>query len=719
MLFPWYTKYPYQNDEVLNLDWILKTIENLVKEVADFVTLNTIKYADPIQWNITTQYEKNTVVIDPISGSAYISTKPVPAGVGLNNTDYWNIIFTLDVISANKNITLRDDANNMLATFESEVGDWLLWQGTLYVVTQAIQIGQAYVVDYNIERATVEAFLKLYIENLKDYTETLIGDLDDLESSVKTDLVSAINSVISAYETLIGDLTDLTTEDKDSVVDAINEIVGAISGVSEVIGSLENLDTTVKTSIVASINEVVGYIGDLDDLDTTVKTDLVSAINEALNAIPTLIYPNVAALLADTNIIDGIYQTAGYYLAGDMGAAKYNINSSGTVDGITVLSCSNGKKAHLIIESCMNIKAFGAKGDDSTDDYAVFAAALSNCETVLVPPDNYVIGTTLVLYNNALVGVYDGQSETELPVLKCIGLQVEFKGNCLKNLHLIDTQNYTHTAIELKGHGDGHSNHMNNFENLIIDNFDEAILFNGVVWNNVFTRIRTNFCNYGVYKSDSYDCFGNTFINFYTSGSKVANIFVNRFGAIFIDGIFGFSCMASIRITSNSSVTFLNCNFECDAHISQASSDGFESLIYISGRSATFENCYFTPNIEATFSLFQTGAGIQEFNLRGCQYITVSGNLSDYVFRTGAVPAANYGAIHLDTGCSSFPTQFSGSHVIENSYKPYLVYDYVRECLTTNGTGSLDTTKLGEGRLVYDISDHTYKYYNGTNVVSV
>ena len=96
MLFPWYIKYPNQNDEILNLDWILSTIDNLVNEVANFVTLNTIKYADPIQWNITTQYEKNTVVIDPVTGSAYISTKPVPSGVGLNNEDYWkNQIFLI------------------------------------------------------------------------------------------------------------------------------------------------------------------------------------------------------------------------------------------------------------------------------------------------------------------------------------------------------------------------------------------------------------------------------------------------------------------------------------------------------------------------------------------------------------------------------------------------------------------------------------------------
>ena len=202
-MFPWYIKYPNQNDEILNLDWILTTIDNLVEEVANFVTLNTIKYANPIQWNITSQYEKNTVVVDPVSGSAYISTKPVPAGVGLNNTDYWNIIFTLDVLSANKNITLRDDANNMLATFESEEGDWLLWNGTLYMVTRAIGIGNAYVADYNLERYTVESFIKLYISNLRDFVDTLIGDLDDLNTSDKDNIVAAINSVMNK----IGDLT--------------------------------------------------------------------------------------------------------------------------------------------------------------------------------------------------------------------------------------------------------------------------------------------------------------------------------------------------------------------------------------------------------------------------------------------------------------------------------------------------------------------------------
>lgn len=295
MLFPWYVKYPNQNDEILNLDWILSTIDNLVKEVANFVSLNTIKYADPIQWNITTQYEKNTVVIEPISGSAYISTKPVPAGVGLNNTDYWNIIFTLDVISANKNITLRDDANNMLATFESTEDDWLLWQGTLYIVTNSIEIGQAYVDGYNIERYTVEMFLKDYISNLKNYVDDqvaaindIIGSLDDLTTENKTDVVTAINEVLTTINSLIGDLNDLGTTDKNNIVDAINELVSsistAVSGINNTIGSLSYLDTTDKSSVVNAINEVLNSSeDDLEPLFNNIVGKKILVIGDSIS----------------------------------------------------------------------------------------------------------------------------------------------------------------------------------------------------------------------------------------------------------------------------------------------------------------------------------------------------------------------------------------------------------------------------------------------------
>ena len=297
-----YDHWPYTNIHELNLTWILRQMQHLSEVVENFVALNTIKYADPIQWNITTQYEANTVVVDPQNGTAYISTQPVPAGVGLTNTDYWSVIFTLDVISANKNITLRDDGSNVLATFGSVAGDWLLWNGTLYKVTQAINVNEAYVVGYNLDRYTVEMFISDYVTELK----TAIGDLTDLNTTDKDNLVEAINEVLQTLTNTTGDLTDLNTTDKDNLVDAINELVANI-------GDLTTLNTTDKTSTVAAINEVYSIAQDVleDVYYLNVKdfgatgdgiTDDTAAIQSAIDAATdksVLVFPD------GTYIIDG------------------------------------------------------------------------------------------------------------------------------------------------------------------------------------------------------------------------------------------------------------------------------------------------------------------------------------------------------------------------------------------------------------------------------
>ena len=54
---------PYTNFHDLNLDWIIEVLNEFNTKLTNFVSLATIKYADPIQWNITSQYEANTVVV--------------------------------------------------------------------------------------------------------------------------------------------------------------------------------------------------------------------------------------------------------------------------------------------------------------------------------------------------------------------------------------------------------------------------------------------------------------------------------------------------------------------------------------------------------------------------------------------------------------------------------------------------------------------------------
>ena len=107
-----FSEYPYINKDDINLDYVLKKIKTIIETTETFVNTNTIKYADPIEWDITSQYEANTVVIDPQTGNAYISTRAVPGGVAINNVDYWTPIFNyqsqIDDLSAEVQ-AIRDD----------------------------------------------------------------------------------------------------------------------------------------------------------------------------------------------------------------------------------------------------------------------------------------------------------------------------------------------------------------------------------------------------------------------------------------------------------------------------------------------------------------------------------------------------------------------------------------------------------------------------------
>lgn len=195
-----FNQYPYLNLNDLNLDFILKTIGELRDEVYNFVSINALKYANPIQWNITTQYEKNTIVIDPQSGTAYISVQPVPNGIALTNTDYWTVVFDLEqfVTKANNNFTVRvEELTTINATFPTNIGEWVVWGGVLYEAIANIIAGDQYVVDSNIKRITVEEYINKIYDVLIDL-QGQIGDLADLNTTNKSNLVAAINEILTA-----------------------------------------------------------------------------------------------------------------------------------------------------------------------------------------------------------------------------------------------------------------------------------------------------------------------------------------------------------------------------------------------------------------------------------------------------------------------------------------------------------------------------------------
>lgn len=258
LLTQFMNRYAYTDFHELNADWMIRTMMELINQVENFVSLNAIKYADPIQWNITKQYEKNTVIIDPLTGTAYISVQPVPMGVALTNTDYWTVVFDLGsfVVRAAKNFTNRYEADTTLtATFASNQGDWLVWGDELYEVISNIVAGDQYVVNSNIKHITMEEVCDALAQAIQN-VDLKVGDLNDLTTSVTTSVVLAINSVLNDLNLTIGDLNDLTTTDKSSVVNAINEVNATGGGALALIGDLNDLETDSKDNLVNAINEI-------------------------------------------------------------------------------------------------------------------------------------------------------------------------------------------------------------------------------------------------------------------------------------------------------------------------------------------------------------------------------------------------------------------------------------------------------------------------------
>ena len=337
--------FPYTNFHELNLDWMLNALRELEHTIDQFVAINALKYADPIQWNITTQYEKNTIVIDPLTGTAYISVQAVPSGVALTRDEYWTEVFDLGqfVVRAAQNFTDRWESQwTLTATFPSTAGDWLVWNDTLYKALTNITAGDQYVINSNIRHFTME--------------ET-IGHLEQLQTQGKDSIVQAVNECVNAIntnKTNIGTLSNLSTQTKTNLVAAINEIVNEVNNINNKIGNLNNLSTQTKTNLVAAINEIVNEIvntiapsinqirvdvGDKTQLQTPHKDNLVEAINDLVSTAGDDTFDQSHVI--STAIFFGDSITAGDLGNGTIANPTFP-QSYGNISGITTTNMGRG-----------------------------------------------------------------------------------------------------------------------------------------------------------------------------------------------------------------------------------------------------------------------------------------------------------------------------------------------------------------------------------------
>lgn len=272
-----FNQYPYINENDLNLDFILKRLRVLKQMVENFINLETMKFADPILWNITTQYQKGTIVIDT-QGNAYVSKKIVPAGVELNDEEYWLVIFNfMDYVKTfNSNLTFNIESNTSRATAAYSVDDWLLWDDVLYKVVSPIAIDD--ILDNssggNLERFTVELFCKAWIYNSTQIINQYKIDIDASELSFTQNLQEQFDQVLAGATVDSEVINARVGWDGEQFSTLKNAITGQITQLRSLLSDYFFNDKMDDTALFA--NKYIQNDGTLDDSTSYSTTDFIA-----------------------------------------------------------------------------------------------------------------------------------------------------------------------------------------------------------------------------------------------------------------------------------------------------------------------------------------------------------------------------------------------------------------------------------------------------------
>ena len=241
---------PYTNFHDLNLDWIMGELNEFNTKLANFVSLATIKYANPIQWDITSQYEANTVVVDS-RGNAYLSVQPVPSGVSLDRTEFWTKIGNFDALWADvkKAITPNDEGHSTTATAARAVNDLVWVNGALVRVTKAMNAGDAYVPGSNCVSSSTNEVLHYLITAFNDGLSAEKQAREDADSNLQT----AIDTEKQAREDADSNLQTAIDTETQAREDADSNLQTAIDTEKQ---AREDADTQLQNSI----NQMQTYV---------------------------------------------------------------------------------------------------------------------------------------------------------------------------------------------------------------------------------------------------------------------------------------------------------------------------------------------------------------------------------------------------------------------------------------------------------------------------
>lgn len=154
-------------------------VSKVIEVMQQYIETSSISYADPIQWDITKQYPRNTVVVT-VNGDGYLSTQPVPIGIDIDNEDYWTKIGNFSELwgSVKLAITPVDEKLKTNASAARAVNDLVWLNNDLYVITKAMDAGTRYIEGTNCKKTNIG-------EQLNDLNTKVESNKSSVDDSIK------------------------------------------------------------------------------------------------------------------------------------------------------------------------------------------------------------------------------------------------------------------------------------------------------------------------------------------------------------------------------------------------------------------------------------------------------------------------------------------------------------------------------------------------------
>lgn len=463
-------------------------------------------------------------------------------------------------------------------------------------------------------------------------------------------------------------------------------VIPAVNTNAEAVAELQSLYNQLK-------KYVDNYFDNLDvqeeinnKLDQMAESgQLQEIITSYLNVNGILAFNTVNDMKNATNLVNGSFaSTLGYYNINDGGKAQYKIRQITNEDiidngSIIPLVNSNNLIAELITDEA-NVKKFGAKGDNLTDDTTSISNAMiyarKNKLAVYFPKGKYVVTNKLpnmdagsIMYGDESIGsnssyssqIIDNRVNNREWLIEYYQVDqttlLNERGTTIRNLAFInsdDNNEDTKWLINFR-----YILETVLIENLFIQGY-ERIFYANDTNNIVFRNIRCD-------KVGSYTDNENKYYAFDFDG-----LFGSLFDNLQIDkSRYMFKSTTRNGSTLGGQCRFVNCHFEQTSNFNTTSSSPNDALILIdTNYTHQFENCMFVPadsedySSNAPYMIYSPNSRVL---INNCYFFGAFTNRRKSLFINGICSISNCDFVN----CSNRAVILSEGSNISNSHFNY------------------------------------------------